>query len=284
MIVDLGVTVKSEFLDDFSQKLESSAVDTAAVYIEHSSRLDWVAKEKFLPNLVLIQQVCTGKELVDFDVKDGVKLVWSSIGSSSMIRRVMELTRFYNFRVSFLPRDCSLVAPGGMHESEVGYSHGLGFDPELSETVEVARLLEIADYTSAKLHLRSISSARSCELIEDAKKRGVDVTADTTITHLLYSEEDLSVDAVELKVTPPVRTIKDKEALVSAVKSSVIDVVSTGHCVLQSGDKLRTFYEAESGRDILGGIEKELTKLESMFTKKRLSEAVNTKPRELLFG
>ncbi len=101
--------------------------------------------------------------------------------------------------------------------------------PSLSEEVMVKRDLQLLAYTGGKLHFSLLSTAGSIAMVREAKEKGLNVTADVGIHHLIFEDESLIGYDTHLKVKPPFRLNSDREALIEGVKDGTIDVIVTDH-------------------------------------------------------
>jgi dihydroorotase len=125
--------------------------------------------------------------------------------------------------------DASLVEGGHMHEGGHSYSMGLAGRPAEAEEIIVARDLAIARATGGRIHICHVSSARSVELVRQAKREGVRVSAEVTPHHLVFTDDDLVGYDTNRKVNPPLRTAEDRDALRAGVADGTIDVIATDH-------------------------------------------------------
>jgi dihydroorotase len=138
----------------------------------------------------------------------------------------------------------------------------IGGPPE-GEMKIVARDLRLAEETGGWLHIAHVSTARAVELIADAKKRGIRVTAEATPHHLTLTEKVIEQAGAMAKVNPPLRTEKDRLALVNGLKEGTIDVVATDHAPHIDADKHTVFAAAASG---ISGFETSLGSLMGLVT------------------
>ena len=125
--------------------------------------------------------------------------------------------------ISF-PDNKNFSPQGEINEGQISFELGLRGISTLSEELMIAKEIELARKTGAKLHFLQISTRRSIEMIASAKKAGVQVTAGVGIGHLLFDERDCLDFNHNFKFLPPLRTTEDKEALIQAVNDSIIDV------------------------------------------------------------
>ncbi|MCH7413771.1 dihydroorotase [Belliella sp. R4-6] len=125
--------------------------------------------------------------------------------------------------------DPLLALFGQMNEGDVSTMVGVKGIPNLAEDVAIHRNLEILRYTGGKIHFQTISSKKSVELIREAKKEGLKVTADVSIYQLIFTDNDLSGFDSNLKVIPPFRSDKDREAIIEGLKDGTIDAIVSNH-------------------------------------------------------
>lgn len=118
---------------------------------------------------------------------------------------------------------------GQMHEGEVSTQLGFKGLPNLAEDLAVQRNLEILRYTGGRLHFQTINTAKSVDLIRQAKQEGLQVTADVSIYQLIFSEEDLMSFDSNFKVVPPFRGKNDREALINGLMDGTIDAIVSNH-------------------------------------------------------
>jgi dihydroorotase len=151
------------------------------------------------------------------------------IMDSGVMRRTLEYASGVGLPVISHCEDLSLRGPGVVHEGAHATCCGLPGSPAEAETVMVARDLELARLTGARLHIAHVSAARSLELIAEAKEDGVRVTAEVTPHHLALTDEVIRGYDTNTKMAPPLRTARDQEALRAGLASGVLDCVATDH-------------------------------------------------------
>ena len=143
--------------------------------------------------------------------------------------------------------DESLLKPGGaIHDGKYAKENGfIGISSE-SEYKQVERDLEIAKKTGCKYHVCHVSTKESVELIRKAKKEGVNVTCETAPHYLILSEEDL-IDDGRFKMNPPLRSLKDKEALRQGIIDGTIDMIATDHAPHSKQEKSKGLKDSAFG-------------------------------------
>jgi len=136
---------------------------------------------------------------------------------------------------------------GVMNEGLVSTKYGINGIPNLSEEIQISRDLKILEYTGGKLHIPTISTKESVDLIKKAKSNGLDVTCSVAIHNLIFNEEKLKDFDTRFKVSPPLRTEKDRLALINGVKKGVIDMVTSDHNPIDIENKKTDIDNAISG-------------------------------------
>ena len=118
---------------------------------------------------------------------------------------------------------------GQMNEGITSTKLGLKGIPSVSEELQIARDLQLCEYAEARLHFSTISSAKSVDLIREAKSKGLNVTADVSSYHLLLNDTELESYNSNLKVNPPLRTDNDIKGLKQGISDGTIDAICSDH-------------------------------------------------------
>ena len=201
-----------------------------------------------------------GKELAEMgELADAGCVGFSDDGSPvadpALMRRALEYASAFHLPIINHPEEPSLAAGGVMHEGWVATRLGLRGQPAAAEEAMVARDIQLADLTGAHVHLTHLSTVGSVELVRQAKRRGLRVTADVTPHHLTLTHEAvLDAPGVEgaaydtnAKVHPPLRTRADVDACVEGLRDGTLDAVATDHAPHAVTDKLCEFDAAAPG-------------------------------------
>ena len=143
--------------------------------------------------------------------------------------------------------ETTLVKDGVMNEGRRSAILGLKGRPTVAEDIAVARDVLLAEYTGGRVHIAHISSARSVEIVRDAKKRGVKVTAEVTPQHLTMTDDLVDPTNSSTKINPPLRTKKDCDALLTGLLDGTIDMIVTDHSPHAPEEKDREYIYAPSG-------------------------------------
>ena len=124
---------------------------------------------------------------------------------------------------------------------------GLKGRPTVAEDIAVMRDIMLAEYAGARFHVAHISSAKAVEIVRQAKKRGVRVTAEATPHHLTMTDECVDLKDSATKVNPPLRGKADVEALLAGLKDGTIDAIATDHSPHAEEEKDVEYALAPSG-------------------------------------
>ncbi len=207
------------------------------------------------------------------------------LGGLQMMQAAREYAAMLDLLIISHCEDKALAPNGVMHE---GYwSTRLGLAPILSESesIIVSRDIQLAELTGARLHIAHVSTAKSVEIIQQAKKRGAKVTAEATPHHFTLTDETLKTYNTNIKVNPPLRSAEDVEAIKIGLKDGTIDVIATDHAPHLTAEKQKEFDFAPFG---MIGLETALPLAmmqlvnQDHLTLPQLIEKLSTKPCEIL--
>lgn len=193
-----------------------------------------------------------GEELTDmFELKQAGCLALSddgkTVGNSRLMRLAMEYSRMTGLFLIEHCQDPELWCRGVMNEGDVSTVLGLKGDPGISETVIVARDIELARYLNTRIHLAHMSLKRSVELIRFAKSQGIQVTAEACPHHFTLTDEAVKTFDTNTKVNPPLRTQEDVDAIKEGLKDGTIDCIVTDHAPHTAEEKEMDYDHAPCG-------------------------------------
>jgi len=196
------------------------------------------------------------------------------------MERALLYTKGFNALVLSYPEDTAIAGKAKVHEGEVSTLLGMKGIPSLAEELMVARDLYLAEYTESRIHFSTISTERSVDLIREAKKKGLQVTCDVAVHHLLLTDEALMGFDSQYKVKPPLRTQKDVKALLKGLKDGTIDAIVSQHTPHEVEFKDVEFEMAEFGMIALQTAF--ATALEAGLTLDTIIEKMAINPRKIL--
>ncbi|ANG61255.1 dihydroorotase [Marinobacterium aestuarii] len=150
------------------------------------------------------------------------------IRSSLVLMRCLEYAATHDLLVLFQAQDAEL-ATGCMHDDTTSTRLGLAGIPEAAETVEVARCLMLVEQTGARAHFGQISCERSARMIMEARERGLKVSADIAVHHLLLSDSNVNGFDSNFHVIPPLRSQLDRAGLRQALLADGIQAICSDH-------------------------------------------------------
>ncbi|MHB1950046.1 MAG: dihydroorotase [Acidiferrobacteraceae bacterium] len=177
----------------------------------------------------------------------GVSNALQPLRDAQLQRYAMEYAASFGLTVFLHPEDAALRGAGVVHEGEVSARLGLPGIPEAAETAAVARDLALVEYTGARVHLCQLSSRRAVEMVSEARKRGLPVTADVTVHHLHLDEHDIGFFDTAAHVRPPFRTREDRDGLRAALRDGVLSAVCSDHQPHEADSKLSAFSHSSPG-------------------------------------
>lgn len=251
-----------------------------------------VQKSKSLPVNIhpigAITKNTEGKELAEmYDMQASGAVAFSdginTVQSAGLLLKALQYVKAVQKTIIQLPDDKSVSGPGLMHEGIVSTKLGLPGKPAIAEELMVVRDIELARYTGSKVHITGVSTANSCALIAQAKKEGVQVSCSTTPYHLCFCDEDLTGYDTNLKLNPPLRTRKDRDALKKAVLDGIIDCIASHHMPHDIDRKVVEFEYAQNG---MIGLETSFAVMRTCMPELKLEDCIalfSSRPREI-FG
>ena len=206
---------------------------------------------KLYPIASLTQQN-KGIEMAElFDMKQSGAIAFGDyqkpIENDNLLKVALLYAQNFDGLIQSFPKNNSISGDGVANEGINSTKLGLKGIPALAEHLQITRDLFLLEYTGGKLHIPTISTAKSVELIKDAKKKGLDVSCSVSVHHLFLNDEELENFDGNLKVTPPLRTKTDTKALIKGVKSGIIDMITSDHNPIDVENKKVEYSEAKDG-------------------------------------
>ncbi len=164
-----------------------------------------------------------------------------------VLRRALEYASSHNLLVMYHPDEPALNNQGCVHEGAFATRYGLPGIPEASESIAVSQCLELAELAGCRVHFSQISSRHAAAKIQQAKKRGLKITADTAIHQLHLTENDIEPFNSAYHVLPPFRTTVDMQELRQGLTNGTLDAICSDHQPHDIDAKLGAFPETSPG-------------------------------------
>ena len=168
------------------------------------------------------------------------------IRDAYVLRRLMEYAATYDIRLFLHADDAALSNGGVMHEGPTATRMGLAGIPEAAETIALAQILLLTELTGARVHISQISCARSIEMLRQARTSGLNISADVAIANLCYTDARVNGYDSRFHVLPPLRSEKDRQALIAAVNAGELAICSN-HQHHEIAGKKSTFADSAPG-------------------------------------
>jgi dihydroorotase len=169
------------------------------------------------------------------------------VTSAGMLRLALQYQRLCGGVLALHEEDPTLSRDGAMHEGEVSALLGVAGIPSVSESTMVARDAALAGYEGGRVHMQHLSCVESVEAVAAAKERGFLVTCEASPHHLCLTEDDVRGLDTRMKMNPPLRTERDRKALIEGLRSGVIDCIATDHAPHARDEKEVPFEQAPMG-------------------------------------
>jgi len=164
-----------------------------------------------------------------------------------VLQRALQYAATFDLSVWLRPQDRSLAAGGVAHDGEVATRLGLPGIPVSAETVALASILILARETGARVHLCRLSSAEGVAMVRAAKREGLRISCDVSAAHVHLTEMDIGFFESRCNLVPPLRAVRDRDALRAGIVDGTIDAVCSDHIALAEDAKEMPFGESVPG-------------------------------------
>jgi dihydroorotase len=164
-----------------------------------------------------------------------------------VLLRALQYAGTFGFAVWLRPQDAFLAKGGVAHDGEVATRLGLAGIPACAETIAISTMLQLARVSGTRLHFCRLSSAAGLGLVRAAKKDGLAVTCDVAIHHAHLSEIDIGYFDPHCNLVPPLRSLRDRDALRAGLADGSVDALCSDHTPVDEDAKQTPFGEAEAG-------------------------------------
>ena len=225
--------------------------------IDNQSQINFVLNKAngFATQLFPIGALTKGSEGKDmaelYDMKKAGAIAFgdynTSLDNANLLKIALQYVQDFEGLVIAFAQDDKIKGNGVANEGVVSTRLGLKGIPNLAEELQIARNLFLLEYTGGKLHIPTISTAKSAALIKDAKAKGLQVSCSVAVHHLVLTDETLGEFDARFKVSPPLRTETDRKALLNAVLEGTIDMITSDHNPIDIEHKKMEFDTAKNG-------------------------------------
>lgn len=203
-----------------------------------------------------------------------------SVQNAGLLLKALQYIKTINGTFIQIPDTRSISENALMHEGEMSTSLGMAGNPDTAEHIQLQRDIALCEYAESKIHFTGVSSKKSVEIINAAQKKGIQVTCSVTPYHLLYTDQSLANYDSNFKVNPPLRSEKDREYLIKALREGKINAVASHHFPQDIDAKNVEFAYAKNG---MISMQTSLSSLiKAGLSAEQISEVLAQQPRNIL--
>jgi len=193
-----------------------------------------------------------GEELADMhSLKEAGAVGFTDDGlpvmNANVMRRAFEYSKNLNVVIAQHAEDLNLTNKGCINEGRVSLELGVRGIPNISESVIVERDLAILESTGGRYHLLHVSTCEALDAIKRGKEKGLNATVEVSPHHFILNDEQVLKSGTNAKMNPPLRSEKDRLALIEGLRSGLIDAIATDHAPHDLASKEKTLEEASFG-------------------------------------
>ena len=255
-LVDLGVFAIDKPAFHFGGITRAALMPDQSPPLDHPARVRFAAQsgkpDLWVHPLAAATQGLAGEQLAEIALmcEAGAKAVATGrgwIGDSGTMLRLLQYAAMLDLVVVVHAEDGGLAGRAVATAGEVATRLGLPSAPAEAEALAVARDIALAELSGARVHFRQVTTAAALELVRKAKARGVGVTAGVTPAHFMLSDLAMADFRTFTRLSPPLRSEEDRQAVIAAIADGTVDVVSSGHDPRGPEDKRLPFADAAPG-------------------------------------
>ncbi len=170
-----------------------------------------------------------------------------TIENTTVLMRALQYAHTFGYTVWLRPQDPHLGKGGIAHSGPLASRLGLAGVPVMSETIALHTIFELVRATGARVHLCRLSSAAGLELVRAAKAEGLPITCDVGAHNIHLTDADIGFFDSNARLTPPLRSQRDRDAIRHALVDGTIDAICSDHTPVDDDEKLLPFGEASPG-------------------------------------
>lgn len=255
-LVDLGVFAIDKPAFHFGGITRAALMPDQGPPLDHPARVRFAAQsgkpDMWVHPLGAATRGLEGVELAEIALmRDaGAKAVATGrrwIADSGVMLRLMSYCAMLGLVLVTHAEDAGIAGNAVATAGEMATRLGLPSAPAEAESLAVARDIALAELSGCRLHFRQVTTAAALDLVRAAKARGVNVTAGVTPAHFMLSDLELANFRTFCRLSPPLRSDADRQAVISAIADGTIDVIASGHDPRGAEDKRLPFADAEPG-------------------------------------
>ena len=255
-LVDLGVFAIDKPAFHFGGITRAALMPDQNPPLDHPARVRFAAlsgkPDLWVHPLAAATRGLEGAELAELALmrEAGAKAVATGrrwIGDSGTMHRLLSYCAMLGLTVITHAEDAGLTGGAVATAGEMATRYGLPAAPAEAEALAIARDLALAELTGARLHFRQVTTLAGLDLVRAAKARGLPVTAGVTPAHFMLSDTAVGDFRTFTKLSPPLRSEADRQAVRAALADGTIDVIASGHDPRGPEDKRLPFADAEPG-------------------------------------
>ena len=246
----LKVAAKSGFTNVFLHSNTNPAIDNQAIIQFVKSKA-----QNSVTNLHIVGCLTKNSEGTDlaelFDMKNAGVVAFGdykkSMTNANLLKIAFQYVDNFDGILFVQPMNKELKGKGFVNEGKVSTKLGLKGIPAMAEEIEIERNIALLEYTKGKLHIPTITTKKSVELIAKAQAKGLQITCGVSVNNLVLTDEELVDFNSSTKIYPPLRTETDRKALIEGVLNNVISVITSDHCPVNIEQKQLEYDLADYG-------------------------------------
>ncbi len=246
----LKVAAKSGFTNVFMHSNTNPSIDNQAVIQFVKSKA-----QNSVSNLHVVGCLTKNSEGTDlaelFDMKNAGVVAFGdykkSMNNANLLKIAFQYVENFDGILFVQPMNKDIKGKGFVNEGEVSTKLGLKGIPAMAEEIEIERNIALLEYTNGKLHIPTITTKNSVDIIAKAQAKGLQITCGVSVNNLVLTDEELVDFNSNTKIYPPLRTETDRKALIEGVLNNVISVITSDHCPVNIEQKQLEYDLADYG-------------------------------------
>ena len=246
----LKVAAKSGFTNVFLHSNTNPAIDNQAILQFVKSKA-----QSSVSNLHIVGCLTKNSEGTDlaelFDMKNAGVVAFGdykkSMTNANLLKIAFQYVDNFDGILFVQPMNKDIKGKGFVNEGVVSTKLGLKGIPAMAEEMEIERNIALLEYTNGKLHIPTITTKNSVDLIAKAQAKGLQITCGVSVNNLVLTDEELVDFNSNTKIYPPLRTETDRKALIEGVLNNVISVITSDHCPVNIEQKQLEYDLADYG-------------------------------------